>query len=150
MENVKWDEMKIKVAHTLDSTEVRESRFTLLRNLVLSQSDFVKKQGDIIQFVDKTCRPYSPTNPSENEFWYYCLESDTPLLPTFYKTLALAFHQGTYNTVLDQIVAQRGKLSDDGDKVVDRHSGYIIRSIDYDESEGYDEAGFKIVSREVP
>ena len=83
------------------------------------------------------------------KFWYYCLESSTPLLPTFYKTLADAFYHGTYNTVLDQIVAQRGKLSDDGDKVVDRHSGYIIRSIDYDESEGYDKGGFKIISREI-
>ena len=149
MEKMKWDKMKIKVAHTLDIADIRESRFTLLRNLVLSQNDFVKKQADIIQFVNKTCRPYSPMNVNENEFWYYCLESSTPLLPTFYKTLADAFYHGTYNTVLDQIVAQRGKLSDDGDKVVDRYSGYIIRSIDYDESEGYDKAGFKIISREI-
>ena len=145
----KWDEQKFKLAHTLDATDVRESRFTLLRNLVLSQNDFVKKQADIIQFVQKTCRPHSPTNPNENEFWYYCLESDIPLLPTFYKILADAFYIGTYNNVLDQIVAQRGKLSDDGDKVVDKHSGFIIRTIDYDESEGYNEAGFKIVSRSI-
>ncbi|MEE9574335.1 MAG: hypothetical protein V3W20_14865, partial [Candidatus Neomarinimicrobiota bacterium] len=145
----KWDEEKIRLAQTLDATDVRESRFTLLRNLILSQNDFVKKQADIIQFVTKTCRPHSPMDPNENEFWYYCLETDIPLLPTFYKTLADAFYLGTYNAVLDQIVAQRGKLSDDGDKVVDKYSGFIIRTIDYDESEGYNEAGFKIVSRAV-
>ena len=44
---------------------------------------------------------------------------------------------------------ERGQISDDNDKVIDKHSGYIIRTIEYDNSEGFDEAGYKIVSRGV-
>jgi hypothetical protein len=40
-------------------------------------------------------------------------------------------------------------MSDDGDKIVDKHSGYVIRTIEYDKSEGFDEAGYRVVSREV-
>jgi len=71
------------------------------------------------------------------------------LLPTFFETLALAFKRGEYLSVLEKVCADRGQISDDGDKIVDKHSGYVIRTIEYDNSEGFDEAGYRIVSREV-
>ena len=50
---------------------------------------------------------------------------------------------------LDRVSNERGILSDDGDKIVDKHSGYFIKMIDFDSTEGYDESGFKIVSRDL-
>ena len=44
--------------------------------------------------------------------------------------------------------AENGTISDDGDCWVDKHSGYVIRIIDYDTDEGYEESGAKVVSRE--
>ena len=71
------------------------------------------------------------------------------MLPTFYERLGKAFFSQIYANELDKICAERGQLSDDGDKVVDKHSGYLIKLIEFDSSEGYDETGYKIVSRAV-
>ena len=67
----------------------------------------------------------------------------------FYYTLAEAFSQGVYPQVLEQICNERGQISDDNDKVIDKHSGYIIKFIEFDDSEGYDEGGYKIVSEKL-
>jgi len=137
------------IANTLEERDIKHSPYENLRNLILSQQDFVKKQKDIISFCDKYTRTSLSDNVSENEYWFYCIDSSVPLIPSFYKRLANAFYVGEYEQVLEKIKTERGKLSDDGDKVVDRFSGFIISRIDYDESEGYDEQGFKIVSRNV-
>ena len=147
--NTKNQTKKRHIANTLEERDIAQSPFENLRNLVLSQQDFIKKQKDIISFCDKYTRPYIADNAEENEYWFYCTSSAIPLILTFYKRLANAFYIGEYENVLEQIKAERGKLSDDGDKVVDRFSGFIISRIDYDDSEGYNEQGFKIVSRSV-
>ena len=38
-------------------------------------------------------------------------------------------------------------MSNDGDKLVDKYSGYIIKYIEYDTDEGYNAEGYKIKSR---
>ena len=51
---------------------------------------------------------------------------------------------------MDLVKKRRGKLSDDGDKIIDEHSGYVIDVIEFDTDEGYDKtSGFKIKTREV-
>lgn len=147
---IKTDLLKVKIGDTLQARELVISPYANLRDHILSQSDFVKKQSDILTFVDKFCRDpfYSPTDPEDQE-WFYCKITNIPLLPTFYESLALGFKRGEYLSVLEKVCADRGEISDDGDKIVDKHSGYIIRTIEYDNSEGFDEAGYRIVSREV-
>ncbi len=147
---IKTDLLKLSISDTLQARDIIASPYANLRDHILSQSDFVKKQSDILTFVDKFCRDafYSPTDPEDVE-WYYCKVSNIPLLPTFFETLALAFKRGEYLSVLEKVCADRGQISDDGDKIVDKHSGYVIRFIEYDNSEGFDEAGYRIVSREV-
>ena len=41
------------------------------------------------------------------------------------------------------------KISDDGECWVDKHSGYIIKTIDASTDEGYETSGFKKISREI-
>ena len=60
---------------------------------------------------------------------------------------AESFKNNTYQEVLE-LFKERGELSDDNDKWIDKHSGYIIKFIEFDDSEGYDESGYKIVSRD--
>ena len=147
---LKDDLLKQSIGEKIQDREIVVSPYASLRDHILSQSDFVQKQSNILTFVSKVCRePYWSATDPENEFWYYCKKTDVPLLPTFYTELAEAFTRGEYKTVLEQVCASRGQISDDGEKVVDKYSGYVIRTIEYDTGEGFDDAGYKIVSREV-
>ena len=51
--------------------------------------------------------------------------------------------------MLENIQLTQGEESEDGDKIVDKFSGYTIRSIDFDLNEGYDKMGFKIVTNDT-
>jgi len=125
-----------------------------LLNLILNQKDFVKKQQDIIKFVNIYTRPpvegFGPLNERESQFWLYCLISNVPLLPRFKFELAAVFvnDQPNYLNQLEIIKSRIGKLSDDGDWWTDEHSGWPICHVDFDVEEGYEE-GFKITTRSV-
>ena len=120
-----------------------------LRDMVLSISDITVKYDKILLFIDNYCRNYNPDNENESPYWFYCGETDKPLLPTFFKDLALAFYNNTYESTLSEIERTRGTLSNDGDKVVDKYSGYYIRDIVFSTDEGYDEMGFRVITRSV-
>ena len=145
---LKKDTEMIKIASTLDADDTRvKSPYEELRDLILVETDLVVKFNNIVKFVELYCRN---SISEESEFWYYCNETNTPLLPTFYSTLAEGFRLNNYKNALDLVKKNRGKLSDDGDKVIDAHSGYVIDVIEFDTDEGYDKtSGFKINTREV-
>lgn len=145
-DRLKYDIMKKIMGIGLGDRVTENSPHALLRDLILSQEDFVSKQTDILKFINKVCRPAQPI-AGENENWFYCADTDIKLLPTFYESLANSFFSQSYESELARIVASRGEVSGDGDKIVDKHSGYLIRQLEFDESEGYDETGYKIVSR---
>ena len=147
-EQLKDDIYKKKLGEQLQHKDIVSSPNSELLGLILSQQDFVKKQTDILLFITKKCRPAQITN-NESEYWYYCSETNTKLIPVFFSVLAKAFFSNTYNEVVEEISARQGELSDDGDKIVDRHSGYTIKHIEFDDSEGYDETGYKLVSRAI-
>ena len=121
------------------------SPYTRLRNLIMGQNDIVKRQTDIIKFVSLYCREGNPEIPNindgemENEWWLYCRETDTKLLPKFVHILADTFisKNSQYNEVLDDLKRRIGKIGDDGDAWVDEHSGEVICFIDFDETDGY-------------
>jgi len=124
-------------------------------NLILRQQDFVEKQANIIKFVNSYTRQalkgLGPLNEFETENWLYCIKTNVPILPTFKFTLAEAFivkGQYGYKDTLEIIKSQIGKLSDDGDWWVDKHSGWPICQVDFDIEEGYED-GFRVVTRAV-
>jgi len=132
------------------------SPYEKLRDIILGQTDFVKRQGDILTFVNLYCRPGNPNIPNihdgemENDWWMYCKETDTKLLPKFRYVLANTFisNPGEYNNVLSYLIANIGKKDEDSDSWVDMHSGEQICSIDFDVSEGYKD-GFLDKSRDI-
>jgi hypothetical protein len=140
---------RVQIGKSLRERNIVKSPYSRLRDMVLGQTDFVKKQRDIQLFVGVACRPFDASREGESPHWFYCVDTGKPLLPTFFKRLADAYFADQYKEILARVVAERGRKSDDGDKVVDKYSGYVIRHIEYSTEEGYDEAGFKIVSREV-
>ena len=72
------------------------------------------------------------------------------VLPTFKYQLACVFitDRDNYSTQIELMKAQIGKQSDDGDRWVDKYSGWPITNIDLDTQEGYEE-GFKVSTRAV-
>jgi len=147
-QDTKYDKVKKAIANSLEDRNITISEYTELRDLILSQDDFVEKQNNIIKFIETYCRPAQIEKNEEPE-WFYCIKTNTKLLPTFYEKLAKSFLIGNYKEQLEIIASERGELSDDGDKVVDKYSGFYIKNIEFDSAEGYDEGGYKIVSRAV-
>ena len=140
------DELKDKVV----------SPYSKLRDLIMGQNDFIKKQNDILQFVTLYCYEGNSLVPNvndgemENIWWLYCKETNTKLLPKFHYMLASTFinNNSKYDDVLNNLKRTIGKRSDDGDAWVDEHSGEVICYIDLDVSEGYKE-GFVDSSRDI-
>ena len=129
------------------------SPFAKLRDKILGQPDFVKRQNDIIRFAIRFTREANTefsNSVEENIHWRYCIQTNAKLLPSFLYTLAGYWCEDPSNYLknMELIIKDIGALSDDGDSWVDKNSGYIIRPIDFDIDEGYEE-GFKINSREV-
>ena len=110
-----------------ESEGLIKSPYEELRDNILGQADFVKKQNDIILFTDKYCR-----KEETDSFWYYCIDTNIPLIPTFYRSLANAYKSGKYIDKLNEIERDRGTKSDDGGYIVDKYSGYLIRAINFD------------------
>ena len=143
------------IAEELVDTENISSPLVSLRDIILGETDFIKKNTYIIKFVNKFCRLKLGNNTDENDFWYYCVSTNLPLLPTYFYNLAhiainnLGSMSVNYAIEVDKIAAERGALSADGDKVVDKHSGYVIKYKEASNVEGYTESGYKVVSRDI-
>ena len=128
------------------STEsVVESPHIDLRERILGWPDFVAKQKMIHTFVTRFCR--TPiAHMDEDAHWFYCKDTNTRLFPESLHRLAMAFFYNNYSTQLDILIRDNGQMSDDGDAIVDKYTGYVLRKIDFSSEEGFDEAGFRITT----
>ena len=130
------------------STALVESPHAALRDLILAQDDFVAKQKHILRFVDTYTREPMLDKSTESPHWAYCIDTNLPLFPYSLYRLAKAFvYDNRYEEVLDQLCAEIG--DQEGHAIVDKHSGYVLKTLDYAVEEEYDEDGFKVVSRAV-
>jgi hypothetical protein len=140
---------------TVEDVDMKQSPYSSLRDSILGQYDIIKKYHDILKFVEK----YTLTLNTEVEFdqvnvygelsneefgkfiqdkdiqnhWLFCKETKLRLLPKFYFILAKTFIDtpNEFAKRLDLLCFSIGKKSDDGDKYVDKYSGYTIRIIDF-------------------
>ena len=87
------------------------SPYSKLRDLIMGQNDFIKKQNDIVQFVSLYCYEGNSLVPNvndgemENIWWLYCKETNTKLLPKFHYMLASTFinNNSKYDDVLNNL-----------------------------------------------
>ena len=115
---------------------------------ILGQSDFVKKQQDIVRFAEAYCRDPMVSELGDNMYYLYCVDTNTPLLPTSLFQLARAFVTNeNYGHKLSEIIRKQGEI--DGDSIFDRYTGRLLRKIDFVDETGYDEQGFKMVTNEI-
>ena len=144
---LKYNNQFLHLASLIEENDIIESPFVKLRDYILGENDVPKRQEYIIQFVLKYTRE---AYDNENKYWLYCKALNTKLLPKFLYTIAQVFvSKGDFIKTLDIICAQQGTISEDGDKWIDKYSGYEIRSIDLNVEEGYDESGYKLQTREL-
>ena len=130
--------------------ESLESPHVKLRELIMGQNDFAKKQDDICKYVDKYCREALVDNLNEKPAWYYCKDTNTELFPVSIHRLAQSYIIGNnYAETLDKICAEYGTESDDGDCIIDKYTSYVLRKMDYSTEEGYDAAGYRVKTRDI-
>ena len=155
----KYENDKLKLIKNLESEEQIISPVAGLLNVIMGQGDFVKKQHDIVKFVKKYTRQMNPDIDTQKncnsdicesacEYWLYCNQTNTKLLPTFVYTLASVFiEDGNYYQTITEIKNSQGVEVDD--RIVDEHSGLEIEKIALSTDEGYEDSGFKSQSREI-
>lgn len=118
-----------------------------LRDRILAYPDIIKRNYYIRIFA-KNCLRYA--NSEENSNWLYCKKINIKILPLFLLKLANVFDNKTqYLIELDTICSEQGTISDDNSYWVDKHSGYIIKRIEFNNDEGYDESGYKLNTKEI-
>lgn len=140
----RYNNFAYEYGKSLKSNEVVLSPYLEIRDSILGERDFVKKQSYILKFRHAVCRE---SLESENPHYFYCKETDTKLLPTFYYELATAYLVNrNYNDVLAQICSRIGTKSDDGDSIVDEHSGELIMKTKFVKEVQYTEDGYEIQS----
>ena len=145
----KYENHNIKLVLTGDEEEkeIIVSPYATLLDKIMAQSDFIKRQHDIVKFVEKYTRSAVEIN-DENVYWLYCIETDTKILPTFVSKLASVFvEDGDYLQAMTTIKNEQG--IDVDDKTIDKYSGYIIENIALNTDEGYEASGYKMQTREI-
>jgi len=133
------------------------SPYTKLRDLILGQSDFVKRQRDTLKFCQKftfngdITAFNSVENAPYSEWWMYCKQTDTKLIPTFRYMLAQQFieNPSNYNNEIMRLIKLIGVKDENDNFWRDKNSGEVITEIDFDIDEGYTESGFKNTSRRI-
>lgn len=135
---------KMILERGVDPEKDVKSPYSRLFQAIMGQEDFVQKQHNIVKFVNQF------TYDIDNQHWFLCIKTSQKLIPKFLFRLAKAFVGGDdYYLVREQICSLQGVLSDDGDKWVDKYSGYTIKMVDSSGEEGYDGEGYKLHAREV-
>ena len=153
----KYDIMKYKLGEEASremkyDREFIQSPYIQLRDVILGISDLNTRYDKIIQFKEKyTYDAFNKTstNKTDDHYWFYCIKTNTKILPTFIFELAYTFinERSKYQNKLDYIIQTQGENGDDGESYVDKYSGYVIQKKLLDSAEGY-ENGFKVVTRD--
>ena len=150
IQTYKTNNLAYEMGNMASTITVVNSPYTKLLDLILGQQEFAKRQHDICLFADRFTREPMISELEEIPHWLYCKETNTKLLPRFLLDLARTFVTGgDYNQKLAEVCRAVGRISEDGDSVVDRHSGRIIQKLEYSTEEGFDAAGFHITSHDI-
>ena len=151
---LKYNNQKYKLGSNIEDTINTQplSPYTQVLSLILGQSDFIKKQQDIIKFTNLYLREADLTWVLEDKHWLYCVKTNVKLLPAWKYNLADAFVVGGqygYIDYLEKVKSQIGVMDEGGDWWCDKFSGWPICKVDFDLEEGYEASGFKASSRAI-
>jgi hypothetical protein len=148
---LKYNNQKYKLgSNSNDEASPIVSPYQQVLNLILGQSDIVKKQHDIIKFVNLYTREADVTSVIEDNHWLYCAKSAVKLMPCWKSNLANAYvvsGPDGFIQYLEKVKSQFGIMDEGEDWWCDKFTGWPICKIDFDIEEGYEAGGFKASSR---
>jgi hypothetical protein len=135
-----------QLRHQVSADELQDivqSPYERLKTIILGQSDLAKRSADVLNFVERYTRGANERS-EEDPHWLYCVKTDAKLLPAFLRRLAAAFMSSSssssdatsYQSALRSICREQGELSDEGNAIVDKHSGYVITMLESATEEG--------------
>ena len=146
----KYNDYAYDLGKTHIQEEIAESPHRSLRDQVLGQDDFQKKQADIIHFVELFCREPMIEILEETPHWMFCRDTNIPLFPiSLYKLATVFCTGGNYISKLAEVCRDVGVLSDDGDSIVDKHTGYVLRKIDFVTEDEFTDEGMRVVTHDI-
>jgi hypothetical protein len=149
LQKYKNDLTKTALGNTVEERVIIVSPYAKLRDTILSQNDLAKRYYDVTKFVQTFTRDPN-LEQEESKYWFYCIKTNTKLFPTFIYDLAKTFLSGrNFSYMLDRICKEQGTISEDGDKWVDKYSGYTIKMIELNEGDEYNDQGFKVITHEL-
>lgn len=145
----KANNLAFTIGSMVSINDIITSPHLKLRDLIMGQDDFAKKQHDLCQFYDYYCRNPMVETMGEDAHWAYCKDTNTKLLPLSIHSLAVAFARGgDYTRRLAEVCREVGQKSDDSDSIVDKYSGFMLCKDDFRSEEGVD-FGQHISSHEI-
>lgn len=110
--------------------EIEVSPYYNIAQLIFNIGDLSIKYEYIILFCNKHTRNYN-SNVDESPFWKYCTISNQKLVPRFLYDLAVSYIvNNNYLQVISRICKTQGIVSENGDEIVDMHSGFAIKQLD--------------------
>ena len=138
-----------QLRHQVSADELQDivqSPYERLKTIILGQSDLVKRSADVLNFVERYTRGANE-RLSEDPHWLYCVKTDVKLMPSFLRRLAAAFMASTststsasttasYHSTMRAVCREQGEISDEGNAIVDKHSGYVIAMLESATEEG--------------
>ena len=77
----KYNNIAFEMGKYAKKVKVSSPHLEELEN-ILGQSDFPKKQQDIVRFAESYCRDPMVSELGDDQYYLYCVDTNTPLLPT--------------------------------------------------------------------
>lgn len=139
----KYNDAQLRYQVSADEfQDILQSPYERLKTLILGQTDLVKRSADVLNFAERYTRGANE-RLGESPHWLYCVKTDVKLLPAFLRRLAAAFMATSsaasvpsYHSTLRTICREQGEISDEGNAIVDKHSGYVIMQLESATEEG--------------
>lgn len=121
---------------------------------IIGEPNFKKRQESVLAFCNSYTRIYNNKNNMETVHWRYCIKTDVNLVPTSIYNIAILYNTysgdiSAFNYNLELLKKDIGIISEDGDYIIDQHSGFKISEILFNYDEGYSVSGFKNVTHEI-
>jgi hypothetical protein len=150
----KYTTIQYKLGLTKEIYEIIESPHSSEFIDILGEPSYSKQQQRLVAFCNDFTRTYNPHNNLESSYWRYCSETNIPLVPVSLYSIASLYNLYSNNIPkfteqLELLKKEIGMISEDGDYIIDKHTGFKISNVLFDFSEDYDDAGFVIKTRDV-
>ena len=108
-----------------------------IRDKILGDTNYSRKMKNLKEFIVNYTRGPNIIY-KEDINWLYTKDTNSKILPKFLKKLAYSFnitYNSEHNKIINRICSKQGEISSDGDKWIDKHSGYIIIDRTFEDTE---------------